>query len=152
MSTRSDQRRPHRLRAEHCGQWHGWLATVNGQDTVRCAACDTHLYNAPRHETGREPRRRRTREDITTGTRLRVLERDGWACIVCHRSDVPLDVGHLLSVAEAVEQGLGPEHYNDPGNLAAVCTACNSGQGRISAPPWLIPALLRARSQRQASA
>ena len=141
---------PHTMRVEHCGQTAGFLFTAGGQDTVRCKECNTHVYNAPREETGRPVRRIRTREPVNLVTRYDVLERDGRACFLCHADDVPLVVAHILSVADGREQGFSDDELNHPTNLFVLCAACNAGMARQSLPPRLLVALLRART-RQAS-
>jgi len=126
---------PYVMRAvcPHCGNGiDGRVDTLNGQDRVFCLECGEWCYNAPRTETGREVRSLRTRPDIKPAKRARVLERDNGSCVLCHRSDVPLDVGHLISVAAGRELGLTDTELYDEENLAAMCAPCNSG---LSAQP-----------------
>jgi 5-methylcytosine-specific restriction endonuclease McrA len=129
-----------------CGGDDGNVATVNGQDTVRCAECNQFCYNAPRSETGREARSLRTRPNIRPSQRARILARDNGTCILCHRSGVPLDVGHLISVHDGYLVGLSDADLSSDDLLAAMCTACNSGLSKRSLPPrWLAAALWAGR-------
>lgn len=110
-----------------CGNETGRIETKSGQDCVYCLSCGKHCYNAPRTETGREVRSLRTRPDIKTGQRSRILERDNGTCVVCHCDDRPLDVGHLISVDAGRKLGLTDAELYDDENLAAMCQTCNSG-------------------------
>lgn len=110
-----------------CGNRTGRIETRNGQDCVFCSTCDRHCYNAPRAETGREVRSLRTRPDIKPGQRARILERDNSTCVLCHRTGIELDVGHLISVDSGRKAGLEEGDLHDDENLAAMCQPCNSG-------------------------
>lgn len=131
-----------------CGGDGGILATVNGQDTVRCAECKRFCYNAPRTETGREARSLRTRTDIRPSQRTRILVRDNSTCVLCHRSDVDLEAGHLISVHDGHKLGMSDADLNSDDNLAAMCAVCNSGLSSESLPPRLLAAALWARQLR----
>lgn len=129
-----------------CGNEVGRIETRNGQDVVRCAACGKYAgYNAPRSETGREVRSLRTRSGIKPRQRARILERDNGTCVLCHRNDVNLDVGHLISVDAGRKLDLSDELLNDDENLAAMCAACNSGLGARPVSLRFAVALLQAR-------
>ena len=80
--------------------------------------------------------------------RTRVLVRDNGACVLCHRSDVPLDLGHLISVHDGHTLGLSDAELANDENLAAMCAACNSGISSESLPPRLLAAALWARLNR----
>lgn len=134
-----------RSRCPRCACLDGIVTTKNGQDTVRCAECDRFCYNAPRSETGRETRSLRTRPTIRPSQRTRILMRDNGACVLCHRSDVPLDVGHLISVHDGHKLSLSDTELASDDNLAAMCTPCNSGLSSESLPPRLLVAALWAR-------
>jgi 5-methylcytosine-specific restriction endonuclease McrA len=132
-----------------CGCLDGIIVTKNGQDTVRCAECDQYAgYNAPRSETGRARRSLRTRPTIRPSQRARILVRDNGTCVLCHRSDVALDVGHLISVHDGHTSGLSDAELASDDNLAAMCAACNSGLSSESLPPRLLAAALWARLNR----
>lgn len=130
---------------KHCGGTEGRLDTRNGQDCVFCIGCNRLSYNAPRAETGREVRRLRTRPDVKPGVRARILERDNGTCVLCHRSDVPLDVGHLISVDAGRKAGLTDAELYDGENLAAMCASCNSGLSSRPVSLRFAVALLRSR-------
>jgi 5-methylcytosine-specific restriction endonuclease McrA len=135
----------------------GYLRTSNGQDTVYCRGPNggqaEHYagYNAPRRETGRGTRPLSTRPGIPVSQRSRILERDNATCVICHRTDIPLDVGHLISETEGRNAGLTDRELYDDENLAAMCAPCNSGQSRRSLPLRFAIALLTTRIQAQAT-
>jgi hypothetical protein len=132
-----------------CEGLDGYIETRNGQDCVFCANCSRWCYNAPKHETGRAIRPLRTRPDIKPNQRARILDRDNGTCILCHRANIDLDVGHLISIDEGRALGMTDlELYHDD-NLAAMCGPCNSGYGAISVNPRLLVATIRARIQRR---
>jgi 5-methylcytosine-specific restriction endonuclease McrA len=131
-----------------CGCLDGTIATKGGQDVVRCADCDRFCYNAPRTETGREPRSLRTRPTIRPRQRARILLRDNSTCVLCHRHGVPLDVGHMISVDDGHALGLSDAELGSDENLAAMCASCNSGLGSETLPLRIVVAVLRARSAR----
>jgi 5-methylcytosine-specific restriction endonuclease McrA len=140
----------HPMRAEcsKCRSTDGILITVGGQDTVRCAKCDTYCYNAPRTETGRPARSLRTRPQVRPSQRKRILERDRRACFACNRSDRPLELGHIISVHEGRAQGLSDAELFHDDNLVALCPECNSGQGSATMPlPFLVAVLRMADRQ-----
>jgi 5-methylcytosine-specific restriction endonuclease McrA len=131
-----------RASCPRCGCDDGLLATVGGQDTVRCAECNRFHYNAPRSETGRETRSLRTRPDIRPSQRARILMRDNGTCILCHRCGVDLEAGHMISVYDGRKLGMSDAELNSDDNLAAMCKPCNSGLGNESLPPrWMAAAI-----------
>lgn len=128
-----------------CGTTEGVLIPRNGQDTVRCARCDRHCYNAPRTETGRAQRSVTTVHNaIKPSQRARILLRDGNACAICHASDRPLHVGHLLSVDTGLKLGLTDSELNSDENMASMCEECNLGIGNNPVPLRLAAAILTA--------
>jgi hypothetical protein len=107
--------------------------------------CGLFQYNAPRVETGRAVRSVTTvHNGIGPKQRARVLMRDGNACAICHASDKPLHVGHLLSVEVGLECGLTEVELNDDENLAAMCDECNLGLSDRPVPLRLAVAILKA--------
>ncbi len=133
---------------QSCGCLEGTIITKNGQDVVRCADCRAYCYCAPRTETGREPRSLRTRPTVRPGQRARILMLDNSTCVLCHRNDLPLDVGHFVSVHDGREMGLTDAALNSDENLAAMCSPCNSGVGSETLPLRIVVAVLRARTTR----
>jgi hypothetical protein len=131
-----------------CDCLEGTLITKNGQDVMLCGDCRVYCYNAPRTETGREPRSLRTRPTIRPGQRARILMLDNSTCVLCHRNDLPLDIGHLVSVHDGREMSLTDAELNSDENLAAMCSPCNSGVGRERLPLRIVVAVLRARAAR----
>ena len=51
------------------------------------------------------------------GYRKYILERDGQTCVLCHRSDLPLHVHHIVSRGAG-----GPDEYT---NLVSLCYLCH---------------------------
>lgn len=137
----------HAMRAacRGCGGTIGRIETRGGQDCVFCVQCGCHAYNAPRVETGREVRTLRTRPDIKPSVRARILERDNATCVLCHRCDVDLDVGHLISVDAGRKAELTDAEIYADENLAAMCAACNSGLSSRPVSLRFAVALLRSR-------
>lgn len=129
-----------------CGHLVGVLQEKNGQDTVRCAKCGRHCYNAPRTETGRAVRSVETiHRSIKPSDRVRILERDGYACVLCRTKEGILHVGHMISVDAGLQYGLSDEEINDDENLIAMCEACNLGYGKRPIPLRVAIAIVRAR-------
>jgi 5-methylcytosine-specific restriction endonuclease McrA len=118
-----------RSRCPRCGCIDGIITTKNGQDTVRWAECDRFCYNAPRSETGRDPRSLRSRPQIRPSQRVRIFEYDNWTCVVCRAQDVPLQIGHFVSVDDQEASGISDAERYDDENLVTVCAECNAGQG-----------------------
>jgi 5-methylcytosine-specific restriction endonuclease McrA len=135
---------------KRCKSTTGRIETKSGQDCVYCTECGAFQYNAPRTETGREVRSLRTRPDISPSQRTRILDRDGGTCILCHSSDRPLDIGHLISVDDGNKIGLTEAQIYHDDNLAAMCAPCNSGYGSRTVNPRIIAAALAARALRSA--
>lgn len=129
----------------HCGHTKGIVTERNGQDVVRCIACGTHCYNRPKTESGKPQRSVRTRPDIDPSTKARILERDNYTCVMCHRADLPLHIGHLLSVADGKTLGATEAELYDDENLAAMCEECNLGLGWRSVSLRLVYRILLAR-------
>jgi 5-methylcytosine-specific restriction endonuclease McrA len=125
-----EDRRSYTMRepCRFCGEaTAGFLTPAGGQNVIRCAECGRAVYNAPKWETGEAVRSLATRPDIKVSTRTRILERDGGTCVACHRDDVPLDVGHLLSVVDGRALGATDAELWHDDNLASMCESCNSG-------------------------
>lgn len=130
----------------HCGNAIGRLEDKNGQDTVRCSACGRHCYNAPRTETGRSVRTVATiHKALRPSLRARVIERDGFACVLCRATETRLHVGHLIPVEAGILYGLTDAEINDEENLAAMCEECNLGYGNRPIPLRTAIAIVRAR-------
>lgn len=129
-----------------CGGTLGVLLEVGKQDTVRCLACNTHCYNAPRTETGRAQRSVTTvHKAIKPKLRAKILTRDCHRCVLCHAVNVPLHVGHVVSVDAGMAVGLTDEQINDEENLIAQCEECNLGQGAQPLSLGLAITILKAR-------
>lgn len=137
--------------AARCCCREGFIVPRGGQDTVRCAACNSYCYSAPRTETGREVRSVSTvHNGIKPKTRFRIIERAGGRCQICGASGGVIHIGHLLSVEHGVAQGLTDAQINSDENLAALCEECNLGMGKQSIALWLLVAILRARTRVEA--
>lgn len=140
---------PLRSPCSRCGHEHGSITERSGQDVVRCAGCDTYQYCAPRQETGRAVRSVSTRPDIKPSRRLRILERDGNTCVSCHRADRPLQLGHLISVADGIKFEIPDDLIWHDWNLAPFCDECNLGQGAASVSVRLLWQCLRVRAAQE---
>lgn len=57
--------------------------------------------------------------------RHQILERDGWACVVCGQRRGRLEVDHVQAVRGA------PERAFDPANLQTLCAPCHTRKTRI---------------------
>lgn len=126
-----------------CGTTKAALIPRNGQNTVRCARCGRHTYNAPRVETGEAPRTVATvRVGVKPSQQARILDRDVGRCVLCGRSDQPLVIGHLLSVEDGHRLGVEPRLLSDDANLAAMCEACNQGLSGRSVNPRTYAAIM----------
>lgn len=141
-----------RIPCPRCGGVDGYIDTRNGQDCVFCINDGWFSHNAPKHETGRTVRPLRTRPDIKPNQRTRILDRDNGTCILCHRTNLDLDVGHLVSIDEGRMLGMTDAELYDDENLAAMCGPCNSGYGTLTVNPRIIYAAIRARIQRRGGA
>lgn len=131
-----------------CGSVTGTITTRSNQDVVHCDDCGRYQYCAPRSETGRAVRSLRTRATMKPSKRARIIVRDNGTCVLCHRADLPLEVGHLISVDEGRLQGLTDEQLDDDENLAAMCAPCNSGLSSETVPLRLLAAVLVVRLRR----
>lgn len=121
----------------------------NGQDVVRCAACDAYAYCAPRSETGRAVRTLDARRDLRPRQRSRIFARDLGRCVMCGSDDPGrLDIGHLLSLKEGHALGVPDEMLGADDNLAVMCRECNGWLGAGSIAPVMLARLLRARALR----
>ena len=111
-----------------CGEERGAGTRKSMQDVVRCANCDRHCYNAPRIELGLAPVTLASRPDISPSRRYRILDAHGHACVSCHRTDVDLQIDHLISREDADQLGFLDELIESDLNLAPMCAECNSGK------------------------
>lgn len=145
---------PYRMRApcRYCGCENGTLTPKGGQNCVYCDDCGRLAYNAPKTETGETTASLRTRPDIKPSKRARILERDNYTCVGCHRADLPLEVGHLLSVEEGRALGATDEELWSDDNLAAMCAPCNSGLSFRTVSLRLVLLVLRARMMQERNA
>ena len=127
----------------------GYIRERNGQQCVYCGRCHRHQYNAPKSETGLAQRSVSSRPLLKPARRARILERDNGACVGCHRSDVILHVGHLLSVEDGRRLGASEDEIWSDENLAAMCEECNLGFGKLTVSLRLVYRILQARVARQ---
>lgn len=136
----------------HCACTSGIIRVKSGQNSVYCSLCGCYAgYNAPKTETGEEPRSVSTvRAGITCAVRGQVLARARRRCELCATDldDVPAwHVAHLLPIPVALEEGLPDDVINGPANLAAFCEECNLGYKDIVDPVlWLV--IMRRRLRR----
>jgi len=86
-----------------------------------------------------------THKGIKPATRARILERGSLRCEICGATNVLLQVGHFLSVAEGERSGLTVDEINSDENLFSTCEECNYGQGQRPVPIRILLAIIRAR-------
>jgi hypothetical protein len=134
-----------REECRYCGGRFGNIITVSSQDTVRCCGCQKYLYNAARTETGRPRQSLRTRPNVSPNQRARILLADISRCVICKRTDVPLEIGHMISVRDGRRQGLSDAELYSDENLCGMCAQCNSGLGGNSLPAQDRERILRDR-------
>lgn len=128
---------------KQCGGTEAFLRKVNGQNTVRCAVDNSLIYNAPKTETGELPRTARTlRKAIKPSQQARLFERDLRRCVLCGTDELPLTIGHLLSVEEGRRLGATLEDLYSDANLAVMCEGCNLGQSERSTSPRMYAAIM----------
>lgn len=131
-----------------CGTETGYIRERTGQQCVYCSFCHRFQYNAPKRETGLPQRSVSDRPELKPARRARILERDNGSCVGCHRSDVILHVGHLLSVEDGRKLGASDEEVWSDENLAAMCEECNLGFGKRTVSLRLVYRILQARTAR----
>ena len=140
---------PYPLRSPcRCGTEEGYIRERNGQQVVNCALCHRYQYCAPKAETGLPQRSVSNRPALKPSRRARIIDRDGGACVGCHRSGVILHVGHFLSVENGRKLGASEEEIWSDENLATMCEECNLGFGKLTPSLKLIYRILQARVAR----
>lgn len=128
-----------------CGNEYGEIVTRNGQDCVFCLSCRKFQYNAPKTETGREPRTVTTaRSVLKPKLRAKLLMQANGRCEFCGQRE-NLHIGHIISVKAGVALGLSDEQINDAENLAVMCDECNLGVGDEPLPLKLAVGILLSR-------
>ena len=134
----------HRMRAAcRCGSNDGVIATVNGQDTVRCAKCNRYCYNAPRTETNRPRRTVRSRPQVSASQHQRIFVRDRRECFICGRRGGDLHLGHIISLRVGQLMGMTDRELFHDENLVVLCAEHNLGQGSDTLPLPFVVAMLR---------
>ena len=132
-----------------CGNEFGYIVTNNGQDTVWCSACKRWQYNAPKTETGREPRTvQTTHKAIKPKQRYRIIEAANGRCVLCGKKDVELHIDHAISVKDGHAAQLPDEILSSDDNLLAMCAECNLGKGNHVLPLRILIAALIARTKK----
>jgi hypothetical protein len=145
------ERRPFPLRnaCSGCGASAGSEGEIkprNGQNCVYCLCGTYNRFNAPKWETGEAPKPVSTRPDIKPKRKVRLLQRDNYTCVICHRErpgGEGLHIGHLISLEDGRAEGLSDEELFSDYNLAAMCDECNLGLGKDSVTTRLQAHLLR---------
>jgi 5-methylcytosine-specific restriction endonuclease McrA len=61
------------------------------------------------------------RSQLARSKRFEILKRDGYACHYCHRTNVALEVDHVVPLYKG--------GTNDDSNLVAACHDCNHSKG-----------------------
>jgi 5-methylcytosine-specific restriction endonuclease McrA len=131
-----------------CSAETGYIREQSGQQVVYCTLCHRYQYCAPKAETGLPQRSVRNRPELKPSKRARIIDRDNGACVGCHRADVILHVGHLLSVEDGRRLGASEDEIWSDENLAAMCEECNLGFGKHTVSLRLVYRILQARMAR----
>lgn len=106
----------------------------NGQRVAYCTSCSVYVYAVPGHEIGAGPKKNRASspETVDKTQRARILLRDRGACALCRTTDGPMEIGHLVSVAEGRRYQALKDALGSDANLALMCRTCNSDIGSTS--------------------
>lgn len=150
MAEPAEASRPHPLRnpCKRCGGSAGTIRPTGFNDCLYCDSCALFQYNVPKTESGRASRTVRSVHSIAPSQRSRILfDRAGGKCEICGRRE-DLQVGHMISVADGMAQGMTDAQINDDANLCAMCAECNLGLGSNPVPLWLAIGLAMARIKR----
>jgi len=127
-----------------CGETRGRIQPTGLQDVVRCL--NGHFqYNAPRTETGKQPRTLQTIRHTPPSQRYRLFERAHGRCELCGSTEM-LTIDHFLSVAEGFDFLTDAQIESDE-NKCVLCAECNSGKAHHVAPIWLLAAVLYRRTK-----
>lgn len=125
---------------KYCGSTKdGWLQPDldDRGDVIRvrqfCSDCDRYHAWYPKDELGLATRKTRRDHLLGNSAWMRCLERHAYSCVACHRKDLPLHQGHLISKAEGAAAGIPNHILDDEVNIAPFCEVCNSGLGGHSA-------------------
>ena len=128
---------------QRCGGTDAFIRKVNNQNTVRCAVDNFLIYNADQTETGEKPRTVKTlRKSIKPNQQARIFERDLRRCVLCGTDELPLTIGHFVSVEEGRRLGATLQELYSDANLGVMCEACNFGLGQRSISPRLYAAIM----------
>lgn len=72
---------------------------------------------------------RKSQRQIDNAIQWAVFQRDGWSCLYCGRTGVPLTVDHIILWEEG-----GPSTME---NLVAACRRCNKERGNMHYEVWI---------------
>ena len=126
-----------------CGNNTGTATLGNGQEVVRCAACNAYVYNRSKSESGRATRNVCTRPTIKPKRRYRILEAWRHRCAYCgaDATERVLHVDHVIPLNRADEvPEIGRDFLDSDHNLVPACEECNLGKGdELTSPAvWLM--------------
>lgn len=129
-----------------CGWIYGKIHPKGGQNCVYCTECDAFQYNAPKVETGQKKRSISTiRNQPKPKQRSRILSLDSYRCGLCHATDKPLQIGHIVSVKDCLSLRWRVKQINSDDNLFAICEECNLGESSQSLPKEIADRILSSR-------
>lgn len=130
-----------------CEHEYGRVERKATQDCIYCLQCGKFCYNAPRSETGNPVAHLKSRHNVSSSQRSRILTRDNHRCVFCgaNGDTAELHVGHLISVENHESLGLTERDLQSDDNLAASCATCNLGLGKNSVSARLLAALVHRR-------
>lgn len=116
LQTATSETRIRRL-LEHCEQ------RVGAELVAEAVGCSVSYARRFSYESGRGAFQRdwskaAQREKVSPGTRTRIINRDGGACLRCGREEpAELEVHHILPVSQG--------GTNEDSNLATLCSRCH---------------------------
>lgn len=119
-----------------CGSNHPGKLEREDREGLRrglcCADCGLFVKWVPKAELGIATSTKRVGLNLKPSERTALFNTYNNACAVCHRDDLGLEIGHLISVADGKAFGLTQAEIDDPINLAPMCPPCNAGQGDLT--------------------
>ena len=123
----------------HCGYETGYTERSDEHDHVGlyCSRCGRWLKWISKRDAGVTRRSMSERTGLTPSLRFRILQRDGFRCVLCGDGQpeaVRLVIGHIISVNDGLKAGIPDEALNHEDNLCVLCENCNAGMGRRSFP------------------
>lgn len=129
-----------------CGWMVAKITVKSGHNCAYCTECDKYQYNVPKVDTGQKKRSVTTlRRSPKPKQRFRILSLDRNRCAICRATDKPLQIGHIVSVKDALANCWTSKQINADSNLFTVCEECNLGEGSQGLPKDIAARILADR-------